>query len=153
MPRHTLAQALKIKNRQVKKVNELKRRIQTQNRHSEEVVAAYDIEKVWRDLQKESEKLVLMKSAISAANAKIQADIYRIAELRGLVAFMQALDKQEGPLISMPMFGSAGEAPVMKVEIGEGAAAKHIERLEKRIDELQDAIDDFNAKARVDLPA
>jgi len=153
MARHTLAQALKIKNRQVKKVNELKRRIQSQNRHAEEVQAAYEVEKVWAQLQRESEKLVLIKSAISAANAKIQPDIYRIAELRGLVGFLQSLDKSEGPTMQMMAMFATNEAPVMKVEIGEAAAAKHIEKLEKRIDDLQDKIDDFNAKARVDLPA
>ena len=151
MARHSLAQALKIKNRQVKKVNELKRRIQSQNRHADKVVPAYDIEKLWSQLQRESEKLVLIKSAISAANMKIQPEIYRIAELRGLVAYMQALDKSEGP-VSPGRYGQ-GEPIVIKVEIAEAAAAKHIEKLEKKIDELQDKIDDFNAKARVDLPA
>lgn len=135
-------------------MNELKRRIQSQNRHAEEVAPAYDVEKVLAQLQRESEKLVLIKSAISGANVKIQPDIYRIAELRGIVAFLQALDKTEGPTVQMmPMFGGTGEAPVMKVEIGEATATKHIERLEKKIDDLQDKIDEFNAKARVDLPA
>jgi hypothetical protein len=151
MARHTLAQALKIKNRQVKKVNEIKRKIQSQNRHADKVAPAYDVEKLWSQLQRESEKLVLIKSAISAANMKIQPEIYRIAELRGLVAFMQALDKTEGP-VAQGRFGQ-GEAIVMKAEIGESAASKHVEKLEKRIDELQDSIDEFNAKSRVELPA
>src|SRR5579859_3560243 len=133
MAKSTIAQALKIKNRQVKKVNELKNRIKSQNCHVEGVVPEFDIRNLWADLQAETEKLIAIKAAISAANAKLQPSIYRIAELRGLVAFWAEVDKRSGPQ-PVGYFG-AGTPPNMVAEVGIAEAAKIVEDIERQIDE------------------
>jgi hypothetical protein len=57
MASYRLAQALKIKNRQVKRFNETQRRIPSQNVHQEVVESKFDIDELWSQLREQAASL------------------------------------------------------------------------------------------------
>lgn len=63
----SLAKALKIKNRQVQKVNTLRRQIQNSNSFFEGSDPDFSVPELFAELQQELEKLWKMKATINAA--------------------------------------------------------------------------------------
>lgn len=149
MPRVSLAYALKAKNRLVKRIAELEKRIRAHNMVNANSQRPFDLDALLEELQAEVEKLVQVKSAISAANAPIQENIYRLAELRGLAAYYQSIETENPYAYAMYASGNVVE---MDIHFGPERLAKLTEETEARIDEVQDEIDRFNAKTEIEIP-
>jgi HAMP domain-containing protein len=92
--------------------------------------------------------LVAAKTAITKANAPIQEAIYRLAELKSAVAFLQRLDTTHG---KSPMHVLTGEALEYTAQVRAAEVEALVSALRRQIDELQDRIDAFNARTMVDL--
>lgn len=149
MARASLAYALKAKNRIVKRVNDLHRRIQAHNVVTKGTERPFDLQAAMSDLNKEVEKLIQIKTAISTANAPIQEKIFRLAELRGHVSFLQSISTENPFAYAMYSTGNVVESDA---QFGAGDLAKLVEQTEAQIDALQDEIDRFNAVTEIDLP-
>ena len=149
-----LSKALKSKNRQVRLVNDLKKRIQEHNSVVEGTRRPFDIEKTYQELKSAVDKLVEIKAAINAANGPIQQHIYRMAELRGLAQFLRNMHVQEGAVyqygMTAPAKVSQPEPGVLRLTIHEGrnrqvrrmceAVGRPVQRLVRvRIGPLRDA--------------
>jgi len=143
-----LSKALKSKNRQVRLVNDLKKRIQEHNSVVEGTRRPFDIEKTYQELKSAVDKLVEIKAAINAANGPIQQHIYRMAELRGLAQFLRNMHVQEGAVYQYGMTAPANyEATFNAADIEE-----LVQQLEAEADDLQDEVDAHNATVRINIP-
>ena len=92
--------------------------------------------------------LVAIKTAISHANAPIQEAIYRLAELRSTVAFLQRIDTTHGkrPVRSLSIEMVEYEAQIRSTEVDE-----MLRTYRRQIDDLQERIDVFNARTTIDV--
>lgn len=144
----TLARALKIKNRQVRKVAELQRRIQESNSFVSGSEPEFDAKALYAELKEQVSLVAHVKAAINEANTPIQADIYRMAELKGLVQFLRMLSTQRGKVV----MGYMSSEPVdYEAQITGQETSEEIERLESEIDHIQDRLDQFNASTQIEI--
>lgn len=146
----TLAKALKVKNQVVGKLNRLQGYIQQHNRVLEVNKDKYDVLSKLSQHNELQESLVRLKQAIANANAPIQGVIVELAETKGLLSFFDAISTDDAVTIR---YGYNGERSEEKnyVHITEGYRATKMAELEKRIVELQDQLDTFNAVTKIDV--
>ena len=138
-----LAKALKQKNKLAGEVAQLKELLTQQNSRSTKQKFDYNNQEVITNLRAKIDELVATKAAIGAANAEVYPKIFRLAELKGLVTVLKGLSTKEGVYAE-----SLGYAQSVEVEyvaqIKKAEADRLVEELEKEIQELQDALDEFN---------
>ena len=138
-----LAKALKQKNRLAGEVAQLKELLTQQNSRSTKQKFDYDNHEVLTNLRAKIDELVATKAAIGAANAEVYPKIFRLAELKGLAAALKTLSTKEGVYAE-----SLGYAQSVEVEyvaqIKKSEVDKLVVDLENEIQELQDALDEFN---------
>jgi hypothetical protein len=143
----SLAKALKLKNRLAQRVSQLQTQIRGANSYIEGAKVDFDAKALYETLKVETDRLTALKAAISNANAPIQATIYRLAEMKGLIAFLRGLDTKKGKVVT----GYMGQAEEYVSQIGAAEAEAEAVRLEAVIDELQDALDAHNASVSIDV--
>jgi len=138
-----LAKALKLKNKLAGEIAKLKESLTNQNSRSTKQKFDYDNHEVLANLRTKIDELVATKAAIGAANAEVYPKIFRLAELKGLVTTLKALSTKEGVYAE-----SLGYAQSVEVEyaaqLKKAEVDKLTEQFEKEIQELQDALDEFN---------
>jgi len=138
-----LAKALKQKNKLAGEVAQLKELLAQQNSRSTKQKFDYDNKQVLADLRTKIDELIATKAAIGAANAEIYAKIFRLAELKGLVATLKGLATKDGVFAESLGFSQSVEveyvAQIKKAEIDQMTR-----QLDTEIQELQDALDEFN---------
>lgn len=138
-----LAKALKQKNKLAGEVAQLKELLTQQNSRSTKQKFDYNNQEVLTNLRAKIDELVATKAAIGAANAEVYPKIFRLAELKGLVTVLKGLSTKNGVYAE-----SLGYAQSVEVEyvaqIKKAEADRLVEELEKEIQELQDALDEFN---------
>jgi hypothetical protein len=146
-----LTKALKLKNQLAGEVTELKDRLGKQNSRAATVPFDYDTREVLAALRVKVEHLIAVKSAIAAANVGQYPRIFRLAELKGLVALFKALDVRHG------VFKEAGNYAQPAYEVEYVAQLKKavvdglVVELEAEISVLQDELDEFNHNESVEL--
>lgn len=144
----TLARALKEKNRLVKQVKTLREQIAKYN----SVVAGsdkpFDVPERFADYERAAMRLAKLKAAIQGANAPIYGHITEMAELRGMVAFLQMLDTKSGRNV----YGYQGEIVEYEVALDALKVEAELSRIEARLDDLQDQVDAFNSSTKLEIP-
>ncbi len=139
-----LTKALKLKNQLAGEVTTLKDRLTKQNSRATTVAFDYNNHEVLAALRASVNRLVEVKSAIASANAELYPRIFRLAELKGLVATIKELDVRNG------VFKEAGNYIHPAVEVEYIAQLKKTEvdqlvaDLEVEISALQDELDEAN---------
>lgn len=148
-----LAKALKLKNKLAGEVQHLKDLLKKQNVRSKKQEFDYDNAEVFADLRSKVDELVRVKTAIAQANAAIYERIFRAAELKGLVATLNALDTRTGVHLEG---GNYVERP-MEVEYMAQLSQVEVDRLvaefEEEIDSVQDELDEFNFANEITVAA
>lgn len=156
----TLSHALKHKNRLAGEVARLREIVQRENSRKESQPVRADVRAAFDENVTRSRELAAFKGAIAAANAGVTGPARGIygklnlqAELRGLLAFVKALNTKEGE--EAAPIGFRGDtfrqtyiAVITRDEVDRLAAAYQTE-----IERLQDEIDEFNATTRIPLAA
>jgi hypothetical protein len=144
----TLSKALKVKNRLARQIFDLQNQMVSQNSYLTGSKPDYDVPAVYEELKRQKDRLIALKTAITNANRPVQDSIYRLAELKGLVAFLKALDTKRGP-----QFAEYGMGNLTSYESQISAPERDAEvaRLEREIDDLQDRLDAHNATVRIDV--
>ena len=145
------AKALKLKNQLAGDVAKLKERLAQQNSRPAKQKFDYDNRQVLSELRAKVDELVRVKAAVAAANTPIYDQIFRLAELKGLVTTLNGLDTKagvfsEGSALSMSSREVEYVAQLGKVDI-DGLVAE----LNLEIQALQDALDEANHTRSVDL--
>ena len=146
-----LAKALKQKNKIAGEVAQLKDLLTKQNVRSTKQKFDYVNTDVLAQLRGKIGELVKVKAAIASANVEVYEKIFRLAELKGLVTTLTALDVRNGVFYER---GGYGEQPVAieytaqltKVEVDKMTA-----ELQAEIQSLQDELDEFNFTQAVNL--
>lgn len=144
----SLAKALKLKNRKVRLITEIQKKISTSNSRLAAAQTEFNARELYEKLQLVQEELVQLKTAINNANLPIQETIYRMAELKGRVTFIKSLPTHRGKVL---MSYQATELQEYKAEITAPEVAEEVEKLERQIDELQDRLDRHNATVDIDV--
>ena len=102
-----IAKALKLKNQLAGDLAQLKELLSKQNSRSTKQKFDYDNREVLTRLRAKLAELVKVKAALAAANAEIYDKIFLLAELKGLVATLTALDTKAGVFHEGRGFGEA----------------------------------------------
>ena len=138
-----LAKALKQKNKLAGEVAHLKELLAQQNSRSTKQKFDYDNHQVLAELRAKISELIATKAAIGAANAEVYPKIFRLAELKGLAAVLKGLSTKEGVYAESLGYSQSVEVEYV-AQIKKPEADKLAGDLEKEIQELQDALDEFN---------
>jgi len=146
-----IAKALKLKNQLAGDVAKLKERLAQQNSRPAKQKFDYDNRQVLSELRAKIDELVRVKAAVAAANTPLYDQIFRLAELKGLVTALNGLATKagvfsEGSALSMSSREVEYVAQLGKVDI-DGLVAE----LNLEIQALQDALDEANHTRTVDL--
>ena len=148
-----LTKALKLKNQLAGEITELKDRLAKQNSRASTVPFDYDANQVLGNLRSKVDELVTVKSAIASANLPVYPRIFRLAELKGVVALLKSLDTRQG----IYKEGGAYSLGIIEVEyvaqLKKAATDELVAELEAEISALQDELDEFNNSQSVGLTA
>jgi len=146
-----IAKALKLKNQLAGDVAQLKELLAKQNSRSTKQKFDYDNREVLARLRAKLDQLVKVKAALAAANGEIYDKIFRLAELKGLVATLTALDTKAGVFHEGRGFGEAGYEVEYVAQLAKVDVDKLVAELKNEIQSLQDALDEFNFTHAVKL--
>lgn len=148
MAKVSLAKALKLKNKQIKIVKGLQEQVAKYNSVVKGSDNPFDVKAKFEESKAAGLKLAQIKAAIQTANVPIQQQIFEMAELRGLLAFLQRLETKSGKGV----FGYQTEIVDFEASLTALDVERETESIEERLEELQDEVDAFNVNTMVELP-
>ncbi len=135
-----IKQALKQKNKLVKKTSDLYNRLNENNSVEEGAVRHYDVEETLTELLNNVDDLVELKTKIHMANMEVYNKIFEMSELKSLLKNLRGLDCGEGTVRKMHRYSD--ETPMVKTTIIDVVRRNNlIELLEVKIERLQDELD------------
>ena len=138
-----IAKALKLKNQLAGEVAELKQILASQNVRSTRQKFDYNNQEVLARLRAKVDELVRVKAAIASANAAIYDRIFRLAELKGLVATLSALETKNGVFLESAGYAASATEVEYVAQIGKIEADRLVAALKEEIQSLQDSLDEF----------
>lgn len=142
----TISRALKEKNRWAGKLKELRDKIRENNSHEQGQIQSVDVAKAIEAAEEAEEMLIAVKTAIATANTPIVGKIVELEEVKGKIAFYRDLQTKEG------VFRTFKEITETYVVTISGSKKNEIlDELQKRANNLQDELDDFNSSHRVKI--
>src|SRR5437660_11315884 len=139
-----LAKALKLKNQLAGEVAQLKELLGKQNVRSSKQKFDYDNREVLTRLRAKLDELVRVKAALAVANAEIYAKIFRLAELKGLVATLTALETKRGVFREGRGYGEATYEVEYVAQLGKVDVDKLVAESQNETQTLQGAIRECN---------
>jgi hypothetical protein len=149
----TLARLLKIKSRFT---NEYKTQVAILHRENSRLTTTtskVDRKEIFEGIKVIVGKIQAVKSLISQSNFDIFPQIYEMQETRGLLTQIKGLNTRDGEFVQRDPYGR-GET--LKETWDAFLKQEDIDKFEqeatKKVAQLQDAIDTFNAKKLVTIP-
>lgn len=143
-----IAQALKEKNRLLKKITGITAQIKSSNRHRADLRNIPDVSALVATLEKLQGELVALKGRIAVASAKIQPKLAKMDTIRQFSAMLETLNTDESPDVTHRGYQNVQEIPVV-VQMGRQVVDAKKEALTAELDALQDEVDTFNATTQV----
>lgn len=145
-----LHKALKVKNRIVGSINSLREIARRENSRRDDSQSTVDMGATLSALAAESSKLVRLKTAIALATAPISGFLVELAEAKDNINFFTTLPTRKGPELV-----SVGRDTVKEYQWKAHVCREDLDSIlticRDRVSELQDKIDDFNAKTDVNF--
>jgi hypothetical protein len=139
----TIKQGLKKKNQLVKEILDLHTRVATYNSVEVGNVRPYSAKESMELLNQKSNELVELKTKIHRANDLVYQHIFRLSELKSMIARIKNLDCNEG--IVQDYYSRNRETPTMKeTEISIVERDEMVKHMEGQIEEIQDILDYHN---------
>jgi ribosomal protein L29 len=139
----TIKQALKKKNQLVKDIQDLHARLATYNSIEVGNVRPYSAKESMEKINELSNELVELKTKIHTANAPVYKFIFRLSELKSMIARIKNLDCNEG--IVQDYYSRNRETPTIKeTEISIVERDEMVKHMEGQIEEIQDILDNHN---------
>ncbi|OFX55449.1 MAG: hypothetical protein A2046_12270 [Bacteroidetes bacterium GWA2_30_7] len=136
----TIAKSLKEKNKLKLEISQLQKRLNTHNSVIIGNKRPFDLTQVETEMNEKISQLVILKSAITKANQQVQEKIYKIAEIKGLIAFYKKLPVDEGKKTA----DFRSESFDYEVFFNEAIIAEKIKKLESEAEKIQDELESFN---------
>lgn len=146
----TLARALKEKNRIAGRLAKAQQLVRKENRKVAGSPRAVDVAAAFAEAERLSALLVQVKAAIAKANDGIVAVIVELEEVKSLLSFVDSVPTDEDVEVDRDYHGAVERR--WEVSIRKPELIAKAEALQKRADALQDALDEYNATTRIDLP-
>jgi len=138
-----IKKALKEKNRLVKEILDLHTRVATYNSVEVGNVRPYSAKESMELLNQKSNELVELKTNINTANGPVYQHIFRLSELKSMIARIKNLDCNEG--IVQDYYSRNRETPAVKeTEISIVERDEMVKHMEGQIEEIQDILDNHN---------
>ena len=135
--------ALKKKNLLVKEIQDLHLRVATYNSVEVGNVRPYSAKESMELLNQKSNELVELKTKIHRANDLVYQHIFRLSELKSMIARIKNLDCNEG--IVQDYYSKNRETPAVKeTEISIVERDEMVKHMEGQIEEIQDILDYHN---------
>jgi hypothetical protein len=151
----TLAKALKVKNRLVGELSSLQGVARQHNclPNESREEKSVQLSKVWEDIQTTSNRIVELKSKLAIATSPITPYLVDLAETKSTISFLESLPIKEGKEDTQIGYGvnSSLKTVVWNSFINESSKNNLIKENKKRLDFLQDKIDEFNAITKIDF--
>jgi hypothetical protein len=144
-----LTQALKKKNRLAGEIKKLQNILYRENARRNDNKSTVNREEVWNKINSISQELGLVKSAIAEANVPIYSKLERMAELKSMISFIQTLPTREGEEISFIGRDQERLTYTWNSFINQKQIDELVDKIQKEIDQHQDAVDAFNATTEV----
>ena len=145
-----LARALREKNRVAGRLREIRGLISKENSKDKRQVRKIDVRGLLQEEEMLHRRLVEIKSTIALANQGVVKKIIELDEAKSEVAWWTGIDTTDGVNESGTGYGVTREkeyeAIVNQSEILEKSAV-----MKRRIESLQDEIDEFNAMTRIEI--
>lgn len=145
----SIARALKEKNRVAGRLAKARQLVNKENSKEKKVPRGVDVKAVYAEAKMLRDRLVAIKTAIAVANQPIVGKIVELAEVKSEISYLNALDVQEGVFEEASYGGKLVkeyDAVLQKTEV-----LSEVDALQRRADELQDALDEFNASVKVEI--
>lgn len=138
--------ALKKKNRLAKEITEKQHLLTTQNVYKAKNAdkLQYNTKDILNDLYRAIDNLVETKSAIARANHDVYPKIFRMAELKGLVAILKSIPVKVGMEVETFSFRGDPQEVEWKSTLEHKEVDDAVAKLEFEIQSLQDDLDKFN---------
>ena len=147
-----LAQALKLKNRLAGELVRQQEIVKRENARRSDNVSSVDRNVAFTKAIELSDKLSVLKGKITKANVNIYPALERMAELKSRIAFIQGLDKREGPEVAYQWIGKEQKQVdyIWSAYINQETADTMVTKLQAEINTLQDQVDDYNASTQIE---
>lgn len=142
----TVKQALKVKNRLVKEINEKFEILKKYNSIDQDNTRRYSMSNILSEIGSLTEELVVLKAKIHKANLPVYDKIFKLSELKSHITQIQNIPTEEGKTVQA--YGSVvtyknSELSVIDVE-------NVVKRLQTEIDKLQDDLDIHNLTTEIE---
>jgi len=145
-----LFQALKLKNKLVGEISNVKSLILRNNSIAEGEKTYYNSKELFDKLKQHISDLTNLKVAINKANINIQQTIYDLGETKSMLDFIKSLTTVEGKVNSRRGFSETIEQ-IFIVGINELEKNNIASKYQTSLDQLQDKIDIYNHTTDCDI--
>ena len=145
----SIARALKEKNRVAGRLAKARKLVGKENSKEKKVPRGVDVKAAYAEAKMLRDRLVTIKTAIAVANQPIVGRIVELAEVKAEIAYLSALDVQEGVFEESSYAGKLVKE--YDVVLTRAEVLAEVDALQRRADELQDALDEFNAFVKVEI--
>jgi len=143
-----LSNALKRKNRTVKRIKEIEEDIISNNSLPTVSQREIDVEKILKERDILVQELISLKLKIFVASEPIRENILKIAELKSNINFLKSISTKKGIVRELCYHGS--ENVEYKTIIEKKEITELIKSSEEEIDTLQDEIDKHNHTVEIE---
>jgi hypothetical protein len=146
-----LSQALKLKKRMIGEINTIKNQIAKNNSHLSVNKPSYDAADLYIKWQEKLNKYIELKTLIIIANNPIQQLIFKLAEIKSTISFLNDLSIETG--VRNNYFNAAASNSMVeyKSEIDDIMRDSLVKDLEKEIEHIQDQLDRFNYETEINF--
>ena len=142
-----IKQALKEKNKFVKRIGENTKLMQDHNSVEVGNVRPYSTTGLRNQIMKDRQELSALKAKIHTANVPVLEDIFFMAELKSMVQALKKMDCTEGKS-NRDRYRMESEL-ILTSEISIVNRNETINLLETMIEEIQDRLDVFNSNTEI----
>lgn len=147
-----LSQALKLKNRLAGELVRQQEIVKRENARRSDNVSSVDRNVAFTKAIELSNQLSVLKGKITKANVNIYPALERMAELKSRIAFIQGLDKHEGPEVAYQWVGKDQKQVdyMWSAYINQQTADTMVAKLQTEINALQDQVDIYNSQTSIE---
>lgn len=144
-----ISKALKVKNRLIGEVNRLQEIVKRENSRRSDNPSTVNVEETIGSLENTRLRLIALKGAINEASAPISTVLAELTELKNKINFYSSLPTREGEELTLIGANREKLSYQWTAYYNKESLDNQIKALQKQTNDLQDAIDDFNARTQV----
>jgi hypothetical protein len=149
MVKVNLAKALKNKNRLVGEVKKVQEIILRENSREITSTSQVDVPEKVKLMNELIDRLIDIKSKITAANIGVYPKLAEMSECKSLMEYYSVVNTRDGKITSRGYNGTEETIYVASIKQPDVDAIR--DTLQKRINNLQDEVDDYNATTYIEI--